>query len=148
MAKVELTRHYATERKDLFAYITRPEEWTRWYNNCIAVRRSDAWTTPGDRAELTFRLVGKDIDVGMELREHVPGEHTRVRVRADGLPDVVQSWDLADADAGTSLSVVLETEESTSFFGKVIDRFLLPKTIERDLARSLDNLHDQVAIGL
>ena len=148
MAKVELTRHYSTARGDLFAYITEPDEWARWYNNCIAVRRSDAWTTPGDEADLTFRLVGRDIDVSMELREYVPGEHTRVRVRAEGLPDVVQTWDLENADGGTSMSVVLETEESTSFFGKVIDRFLMPKTIERDLARSLDNLHDQVAIGL
>ena len=149
MAKVEMTRQYDVERSELFTFITQPQSWPRWYNNCIAVDESNGWAEVGDEAELTIRLLGRDVAVHMELDEYTVDTHTKIHTTAKGLPEVVQSWDLADgANGSTEVTVTLETSEATSFFDKVIDRFLLPKTIERDLARSLDNLEDLVGIEI
>jgi len=42
----------------------------------------------------------------------------------------------------------METEEPTNFFGKTIDRMLLPRILERDLKQSLENLNDIYTVGL
>ena len=149
MARVEMTRAFDVERGKLFAFITTPDAWPSWYNNCIAVHQANGWARVGDHAELTIRMLGRDVAVRMELDEYTVDTHTRIHTTAQGLPDVVQAWDLADtADGNTEVTVTLETAEATSFFGRVVDRFLLPKTIERDLARSLDNLEDLVDIEI
>ena len=72
---------------------------------------------------------------------------------ADGdpvaFPDTVHTWRHVEA-AGPSVTttVVQETEEPTSFFGRVVDRMLIPRALERDLRRTLDNLADMFSMGI
>jgi len=49
---------------------------------------------------------------------------------------------------GFTTTVVMGTDEPTSFFGKAVDRMLIPRALERDLSRSLDNLTDIFAVGI
>ena len=48
------------------------------------------------------------------------------------------------------MKAVLETKEDdlTSFFGKVIDKTMLPRILDRDLRGSLDNLEEIFVAGL
>ena len=59
------------------------------------------------------------------------------------------AWQIAEsARWAISTVVVLESEEPESLFGKVVDRMLLPRALERDLRRTLENLEDIFSMGL
>ena len=57
----------------------------------------------------------------------------RFSTKIASLPEVVQEWHYTDLDDQFTLRVVLETEEATSFMGRVIEGTLLPKAMEKDL---------------
>ena len=81
-----------------------------------------------------------------ELRE---AELVRFTATMPGLPTVHEAWHyMAIDDNSFELKSVQETDEATNFFGKVIDRTLLPRVIQRDLERTLDNLDDIFSIGV
>ena len=46
------------------------------------------------------------------------------------------------------LTVELETEEPTNFFGKVIEKTQVPQIYHRDTVRSLGNLEEIATVGL
>ena len=54
----------------------------------------------------------------------------------------------ARADDKCELTIELETEEPTTFFGKVIETAKVPRICHRDVARTLSNLEEIAAVGL
>ncbi len=66
-----------------------------------------------------------------------------------GLPTLHETWQYSPkGENAFEIKVIQETEEATSFFGKAIDRMLLPRVLEKDLVRTLDNLTDIFSVGI
>jgi hypothetical protein len=65
------------------------------------------------------------------------------------LPRGHQTWRYTDlGDDRMMLEVVMEGEDSTNWFGKIIDKMVLPRLYQRDLKDSLDNLANIAAVDL
>ena len=139
MATVDMSREYPTERKALWDQLTDPEQLPTFYNNMIEAR-SERFTEPGDTVDVTYRLLGRNVAGTITLTDIVPGERLHVRGEIKGLPPVEHDWRYEDTDDGTRVSVRLETQEVESWLGRSLDRLLIPRQLEKDLSRSLDNI--------
>jgi hypothetical protein len=147
VSHVEMTRQYPMERKLLFDHLTDPTNWASYFNNIIEVEPFERFTEPGDGVAARYRLLGRAVDLHVELLELTPPDRIRLLATAPGLPPLEHVWIYEDAEEGTRLHARMETPEVDSWLGRTLDRFVLPRQLERDLARSLDNVDELVAVG-
>jgi hypothetical protein len=147
MSNVEMSRDYAADRTRLFDHLVEPANWPSYYNGIIEVLPYERFQEPGDAVTFRYRLLGRTVEGTATLLELRAGERFRSRAEATGLPTVEHDWTYEDGDEGTHVRVVMDTPPVDSFFGRAIDRFIVPRQIERDLARTLDNVEDLVAVG-
>lgn len=147
MSHVEMTREYPMERKLLFDHLTDPTNWSSYFNNIIEVKPLDRFTEVGDVLTARYRLLGRAVDLDVELLELAPPDRIRLLATAPGLPPLEHSWSYEDADGGSRLHARMETPEVDSWLGRTLDRYVIPRQLERDLARSLDNVTELVDVG-
>jgi hypothetical protein len=148
VSNVEMSRDYAADRKQLFDHLVEPSNWPTYYNGMTEVLPYERFQEPGDQVTFRHRLLGRVVEGTATLLELEPGERIHIRAEPKGLPPVEHVWTYEDAEGGTHISVVMDTPPVDSFFGRAIDRFIVPRQIERDLARTLDNVEDLAAVGL
>ena len=148
MATITMTRQYPIDRHRLYAHLTEPTNWPSYYHGMIAATPRGAFADPGDQVSVRHRLLGRSIDLEVTLLELDAPTRFRTRAKGSGLPPVEHVWSYADSDGRTSVTVTAEMEETTSWLGRAIDRHVLPRQLERDVARTLDNLEELVAYGL
>ena len=149
--RTELTRTFPVPLKKGFDYTDDFKIWPSWYAGMTHIIEPETgeWAAPGDRVRFGYKLLGRHLEGVSILEERVDGEMARFRTEVPGLP--VFHFEYRFAAAGSEafvLKVTMESEEPTSFFGKTIDRMLLPKVVERDLARSIENLDDIFSAGM
>jgi len=147
MATVEMSREYPVDRKDLWDHLTNPENLPTFYNNAIDAS-SERFAEPGDTIDMTYRVLGRNSDGTITLLEVEPGERIKLRGEVRGLPPVEHEWVYRDSGNGTRLEVRMQTEEVDSWLGRSLDRFLIPRQLEKDLERSLDNIDTFVGVEL
>lgn len=156
MAHLVITRTLPVSLKQGYDYIDDYRTWPRWYSGMLEIvspavghrSRANAWSQPGDVVRFAYRLLGRRVVADMVLEERVPEETTRCTAHVPGLPDVHTTWRfMAAGEDLMTVSVAVRTDEQSSFFGKTIDRLLVPRTVERDLAHSLSNLEDIFGYG-
>lgn len=147
MVTVEMSREYSVDREVLWEQLTAPDNWPTFYNNMIEAR-ADRFSEPGDTASTTYRVLGRSTSGVVQVLEIVPGERLKIRGELRGLPPVEYDWTYADSEGGTTITVHMESVEVDSWLGRTLDRFLIPRQLEKDLARSLDNIEALVGVDL
>lgn len=147
MTTVEMHREFPVDRQRLFDYLSRPANWPTYYNNMIDAE-DGRFSEPGDAVSVTYRILGRNTPGTVTLLEMAPGERARLRAEMKGLPAVTHAWTYADADGGTTISVLMETTEVESWLGRVLDRFVIPAQLEKDLGRALDNIDSLAPVEL
>ncbi|MDH3398333.1 MAG: SRPBCC family protein [Acidimicrobiia bacterium] len=149
--RVELSREFPIPLKQGYDYLMDPKLFSAWRVGMIEILDPDhaAWSQAGDRFRFAYRLLGRRVEGECVLDELQEGELVRYTASIPGLPKVHETWRYrATGESSFELKSVQETEESTSFFGKAIDRMVFPRAIERDLKRTLDNLEDIFSMGV
>jgi hypothetical protein len=149
--KTELTREFAVPTKAAYDYLNSFRSWPAWYAGILEILDPEkgAWKAKGDKVRFAYRLLGRRVEGVAILEEKREGELTAFHTEVSKLPNVRYEYHYeSKGTAACQLRVVLQTEEPTSFFGKAIDRMVLPRVLERDLRQSLDNLQDIFASGL
>ncbi len=147
MARVELTRTFPVELKPAWDYMNDPNHWMEWFANLLSVEEDPRWAEPGDSVRFTYRLLGRTVEGTCTMTERDAPVLVAYTATIKGLPDVHHIW---RHDEGTPITttVVMETEEPASFFGKVVDRMLIPRALERDLRRTLESLEEIFSMGV
>ena len=150
MARVELTQKFPVEAQKAWDYMNDPHHWAEWFVNLLSVENPDArWAEPGDRVRFIYRLLGRKLEGECIIDGREAPTLISYTARIPGMPDVHHTWWHLEAPGPmVTTTVVLETEEPTSYFGKVVDRMLIPRALERDLRRTLDNLADLFSMGV
>lgn len=141
--KTEMTRTYPLPLKKAFHYVADFKRWPDWYSEMIEILEPEKgkWETKGDKVRFAYRLLGRRVEGEAILEEFREPESVKFHTEVAGLPKVHFEWKYKEVGPeALTVTVTLETEEPTSFFGKAIDRMLLPRMLERDLRHSLENL--------
>lgn len=149
--RVEMTHEYPVPLKKGYDYLMDIKAIPDWRTGLIEVidPATASWHTPGDRMRVAYRVLGRRVEAECTLDENREAEYVAFTTRSPGLPTVSETWHYEPiSDDALSVRVVQETEEGTNFFGKTIDRLLLGRVIEKDLARTLDNLEDIFSVGV
>ncbi len=149
--RVELNRTFPVPRKKAFDYLDDFRTWPSWYSGMMEIVEPESamWSAPGDRVRFAYKLLGRRLEGESTLEEVREAEFVKFTASIPTVGDVHQEWYYRDAgDADFNLRVVLETTEPTSFFGKVIDKAVIPRVIERDLQNTLDSLQETFAFGI
>jgi len=150
MARVELTHTYPVELQKAWDYITDPHHWADWFVNLLSVEDPDQrWTEPGDVVRFNYRLLGRKLEGELIIDERQAPTLMSYTAKIPGMPIIRHTWRHVEAPGPVvTTTVVQETDEPTSFFGKVVDRMLIPRALEHDLRRTLDNLADMFSMGV
>lgn len=148
MPTVTVSREYAIDRKVLFDHLSDPAAWPSYYSSIIDADVPDRFDEPGDRTTLRYRVLGRIVDVEAELLENAPPNRFRTRATTPGLPPVEHDWRYEELGGGTKVTVTLMSQEVDSWLGRTLDRFVLPRQLEKDLERSLDNVEGLVGFGI
>lgn len=149
--RVELSREFPISLKSGYDYLMDPKLFPAWRVGMIEILDLEhaTWSKAGDGFRFAYRLLGRRVEGECILDELREAELVRFTATIPGVPKVHESWHYRAIDEDSfELKSVQETEEATSFFGKAIDGMLLPRVIERDLTRTLDNLDDIFSMGV
>ena len=147
----EVTRTYPVAVKIGFDYCDDFKTWPLWYSSMTGLIAPEKakWLEPGDEVRFGYKLLGRRIEGVTILDESTDCVLVRFHTEIPGLPVVHFAYHYAGIEPERfELRVEMETEEPTSFFGRTVDRMLMPRALERDLRASLDNLADIFAARL
>ncbi len=148
--RTELSRTYPVALKKGFDYIDDFRMWPDWYVGLLRIIEPEtcAWSKPGDTVRFEYKLLGRRVEGHCILEEWKEGELARYHTEVPGLPVVHFAYHYSEVDPmAFMMRVEMETEEPTSFFGRTIDKTVLPRVLKRDLERSLENLQDIFEMG-
>ncbi len=151
--RTEIAKTFSVPLKAGFDYIDDYRTWPDWYVGMTEILdpAMAQWVFPGDSVKFSYRLLGRRIEGVATLDEKIDGEFVRFHTDVPGLPRVHQEWHYGTAGETAFIAkAILETKEDdlTTFFGKVIDKMMLPRALERDLRGSLENLEEIFFAGL
>ena len=150
MPQVTSGRAFDVARKDAFEYLTTPANWPAFYSGLIEVVDANGagFAKAGDQVGFKYSLLGRVVHGVATLEEIQYGESVRHTVAVPGLPDVHQEWQYLDRGEGCEVSVTMNSGEASTFMGRAIDRFVIPRTLSRDLERTLENISEMFALGI
>lgn len=149
--RIEETRRFPVPPQQVYDYLTDPKTWPLWLAGMLEVEDAETvtWEKPGDRVRFTYRLLGRCINGEFHLEEVIPAQYIKVHTTAPAFGTLTQGWFYSDAgEHSTTLRIICITDEPTSFDGRVIDRSVIPRAIQRDLTATLSNLEAIFSLGL
>ncbi len=144
-------RTYPVSVEHGWDYINDVSRWPQWYSGLLQIHHpeSASWERPGDQVHWSYRLLGRTLQGSVVLVRMAPPRLVSLRSHIQRLPDVL--WEYRFEDAGPrafTLTIVMETPEVATFFGRSIDSVLVPRLLERELDASLENLDNLFSTGV
>lgn len=150
--RIEETREIPVSVKKMWDYATDPLAFPRYFSGVTEILNPEtaSWEKVGDTVQAAYTVLGRRLEVPCTIEEYE--EHKLIRYVGEmpkPLPVVHQTWRYTDlGDDRMMLGVVTEGEDPTNWFGKVIDKTVLPRIFKRDVATTLDNLAEIAAVEL
>ncbi len=149
--RIELTRTFPVPLKKAFDYLDDYTTWPAWYSGMIEILHDDkcAWAKPGDEVHFAYKLLGRRLEGLCILEEMREYELVKLTSKMPAVGDVRFEWKYEEAgDESFTLNTIMETDEPTSFFGKIVDKTVIPRMLERDLRHTMEHLEDTFALGI
>jgi hypothetical protein len=147
--RTEMSHTYPIPLKKAFHAVADFRRWPDWYAGMTEILEPEKgrWGAVGDKVRFAYRLLGRRVEGEAIVKEFRELELVAFRTEVPGLPTVHFEYRYEEKGREAFvLTVAMETEEPTSFFGKAIDKMLLPRVLERDLRHSLENLDTMLGI--
>jgi hypothetical protein len=139
MPHIEARRGFPVSVERGFDYITDLRNWPAYWPGLVRVDPGSEWGKPGDRARLTIRFLGREVDLELTLQRFEPYQVVEYTSVQQGLPDARHARLFATAVDGFDYGIVVDYEARPGLRG-VFDRVLLPRGISRAVEQTFDNL--------
>jgi hypothetical protein len=139
MIRVERERVFDVDVEHGFAVITDIGNWHRYWPGLVRVEPGSRWAAPGDRARVTLRLLGREVELAMTLRELVPNRLVTYATVQPGLPDARHERHFRAVDGGFAYRIVVEYEPRAGWRG-LLDRTVVRRSVERAVGLTMGNL--------
>ena len=142
--RIEVNHRFAVAVRPGFDYITDPANWREYWPGFVSVDPRARWREPGDRATLTLRMLGRDVELKMTLDRIDPYRVVEYTSEQRGLPPARHQRHFADADGDLSYRIVVEYEPRGGWRG-IYDRVLVRRAIARAVHETVANLERRFA---
>jgi hypothetical protein len=141
--RIEATRRFPVTVERGFAFITDPDNWSKFWPGFVRLLPDSAWHTPGDKARLVTRLIGRERELDMTLVAHEPNRAVRYVSSQAGLPDACHERQfLPDGDAFV-YRLVVEYMPRPGLAGW-FDRTILRRSVQRAFDRTFAALEREL----
>jgi uncharacterized protein YndB with AHSA1/START domain len=139
VVRLELGREFAVPVHEGFAYITDPDHWSDYWPRFVRLAPGSRWAAPGDRAAVTLRLLGHEVELDMTLVRSEPDRVVEYTSTQRGLP-AARHWRLFEPSGpGLGYRIVVEYAPRSGWRG-VYDRTLVRRAILHTMRTTLANL--------
>jgi hypothetical protein len=137
--RVEVERRFDVSVRDGFDYITEPANWPAYWPRFVRLHPSSRWRDRGDRARLTLRMLGRDVELDMTLARREPCRVVEYTSEQRGIPAARHWRHFDDADGELAYRIIIEYPARAGWRG-VLDRTLVRAAITRSARETMDNL--------
>ena len=139
MIRIEHERVFQTPIEEGFSAITDITNWPSYWPGLVRVEPESRWRTPGDQASVILRLLRREVDLAMTLREFTPNRLVIYRSIQAGLPDADHERHFRPVDGGFSYHIVIEYEPRRGARG-LLDRTFVRRGIDQAVRQTMLNL--------
>jgi hypothetical protein len=139
MTRIEVQTRFDVSLHEGFDYITNMDNWPQYWPGLVRIEPDSRWREPGDRARLVLRLLGRQVELEMTLRQFVPYRLVEYTSVQRGLPNANHERHFEEADGGLGYRIVVSYEPRPGWRG-VLDRVVVRRAIERAMRETLGNL--------
>jgi hypothetical protein len=139
LVRIAVERRFAIPVREGFDYITDPANWPEYWPRLVSIAPGARWRDPGDRATLTLRMLGRDVQLRMTLVGIDPYRSVEYTSEQRGLPPARHQRHFADAGGDLSYRIVVEYEPRSGW-RSVYDRVLVRRAIARAMDETIANL--------
>jgi hypothetical protein len=133
VVRIEVEHRFGVSVHDGFEYRTEPANWPAYWPRFVRLDRGPRWHARGDRARITVRMLGREVDLEMTLARF---EHRRLveyTSEQHGLPAARHWRHFQEDDGGFAYRIVIEYFPGAGWRG-LLDRTLVRQAIT-DTAR-------------
>ena len=141
--RVEHEHEFDAPLDAAFEFITRLENWPRYWPGIVRVEPGARWGAPGDEARIVVHLLGRDVELRMLLRQFEPGRFVEYVSTQEGLPDARHERRFEPTASGFRYGLLVEYAPRAGLRG-VYDRVLVRRGIERALRQTVENLEREL----
>lgn len=127
-----------------FSIITDVGNWPLYWPGLVRVEPDSRWGTPGDRARLTVRLLGREVELAMTLHEFVPNQLVVYDSVQAGLPNAHHERHFQPVTGGFAYRIVVEYEPRRGL-GGLLDRVVIRRGIDGAVRQTMRNLEQVLA---
>jgi hypothetical protein len=106
--RIAVERRFDVSVRDGFDYITEPANWPAYWPRFVRLDPASRWHDRGDRARLTLRLLGREVELDMTLARREPGRVIEYTSRQRGIPAARHSRHFDDADGRLAYRITVE----------------------------------------
>jgi Polyketide cyclase / dehydrase and lipid transport len=139
MIRIERERIFETPIEQGFSRITDITNWPNYWPGLVRVEPESRWRTPGDQARVILRLLRREVELAMTLREFIPNRLVTYGSIQAGLPDANHERHFRPVDGGFSYLVVIEYEPRKGARG-LLDRTFVRRGVDRAVRQTMLNL--------
>ena len=143
MIRIEREKVFPTPVERGFSFITDVDNWAAYWPGIVRVEPESRWAAPGDQARLVLRLLGREVELAMTLRELVPNRLVAYDSVQAGLPNAHHERHFQPVDGGFAYRIVVEYEPRAGLRG-LLDRTVVRRGIARAVQETLLNLEREL----
>ncbi len=144
MIRIEREHHFAIPVETGFAFITDTANWPRYWPGFVRIESGSRWSAPGDEARIAVRLLGREVELRMTLRNFEENRLVEYESTQSGMPDAHHERHFVPANGGFLYRLAVEYEPRSGLRG-LYDRLLLRRGVERALRQTVANLDAALA---
>jgi uncharacterized membrane protein len=146
LIRVEHTHRFSTPLERGFDYITDIDNWPAYWPGLVRIATGSRWAAPGDTATLVIRLLGREVELTLNLVELDPHRLVKYTSIQQSLPNAHHERHFGAAGDGFDYRLVVEYEPRRGARG-VLDRLILRRAVAGALRRTVENLERELPDG-
>jgi hypothetical protein len=145
--RISAARRYDVPVECGFAFITNPENWSKFWPGYVRLERGSRWEAIGDRARLVTRLFLRERELTLTLMALEPNRLVTYTSTQPGLPDAYHERHFDRDGDGFVYGLVVEYEPRRGI-AWLFDSKLLVLGIRRAFERTFTALEHELACTL
>ena len=143
MPRIEAVRRYDVPVERGFAFITDTANWPRFWPGFVRLEEGSHWGAAGDTARMVTRLLGRERELTMTVRQFEPNRLVTYTSTQPGLPDARHERGFEPGGDGFAYRLAVEYEPRGGLDG-VFDRVVLARGIRRAFEQTFDALEREL----
>jgi hypothetical protein len=139
VVRVEVERRFDVSLPEGFEYITDLANWPAYWPRFVRLEPGSRWRQPGDRADVTLRMLAREIRLAMTLTHVERCLLVEYQSEQRGLPAARHQRHFADADGQLLYRIVVDYAPRAGWRG-LLDRTLVRQATARTARLTMSNL--------